>query len=191
MKHCRIHEALGLVHVYTGDGKGKTTAAMGLAFRAAGSNLSVKVIQFLKPESVGGERNCAMDLGIEFESYGVDHMDGTPVNEETEGRCTAEAMESASAALSSGEYNLVVLDEIVNSIRLGILDVTDVISMLDRKAAHTEVVLTGRGAPKELIDRADLVTEMVKIKHPYDNGVPARRGIDFRGWQSIVLYMEI
>lgn len=174
-----IRNELGLVQVYTGNGKGKTTAALGLCMRALGYGLRVKVIQFLKPCAETGERNCANDLGLEFVSLGADHMDGTPVDDSTEGELTAEALDLARRDLSSGEYDLIVLDEIVNSIRLGVLDVKDVVSMLDAKAEHTEVVLTGRGAPQELIDRADLVTEMRLIKHPMDRGVRARRGIEF------------
>lgn len=174
-----IRQKLGLVQVYTGNGKGKTTAALGLAMRAYGYGLNVKIIQFLKPDVETGERNCASDLGIEFVSIGANHMDGTPVDMRTEGELTAEAMELARRDLASGSYDLVVLDEIVNSIRLGVLPVEDVIDLLDSKAEHTEVVLTGRGAPQELIDRADLVTEMRLVKHPFDKGVPARRGIEF------------
>lgn len=174
-----IRQKLGLVQVYTGNGKGKTTAALGLAMRANGYGLKVKIIQFLKPDEETGERNSAMDLGIEFVSIGADHMDGTPVNMRTEGELTMEAMELARKDLTSGEYDLVILDEIMNSIRLGVLPTEDVIDLLDAKAEHTEVVLTGRGAPQELIDRADLVTEMRLIKHPFDKGVPARKGIEF------------
>lgn len=174
-----IRKRLGLVQVYTGDGKGKTTAALGLAMRANGYGLKVKVIQFLKPDEETGERNSARDLGIGFVSIGTDHMDGTPVDMGTEGGLTAEAMAVAEGDLRSGEYDLVILDEILNSVRLGVLPAEDVLALLDSKAEHTEVVLTGRGAPQEIIDRADLVTEMRMIKHPYDAGIPARRGIEF------------
>lgn len=171
---------LGLVQVYTGNGKGKTTAAFGLAMRAAGDGLRVIIIQFLKPDGDYGEQTSARRLGIELVPMGKDHMHGLKTNEDTEGELTAEGMRRAAEALTSGRYDLVILDELNNSLRFGLVTPQDVIDMLERRSPETEVVLTGRGAPDEIIEYADLVTEMRLIKHPMDRGIPARRGIEYR-----------
>lgn len=179
---CRseVEERLGLVHVYTGNGKGKTTAALGLALRATGRGLRVIMIQFLKPDGDYGEQVAGRRLeGFEIVPMGADHMEGT-VDGETEARLTAEAVARSEEALASGEYDLVILDEICNSMRFGHLTAGEVVDMLERRAPNTEVVLTGRGAPQEIMDYADLVTEMRLVKHPLDRGVPARRGIEYR-----------
>ena len=166
-KEADARRRLGLVQVYTGNGKGKTTAAFGLAMRAAGNGLKVIIIQFLKPDGDYGEQISARKLGIELLPVGRDHMHGLKTNEETEGELTA------------GKYDLVVLDELNNSMRFELVTAQEVIAMLEKRAPETEVVLTGRGAPEEIIEYADLVTEMKLIKHPMDRGIPARRGIEY------------
>lgn len=171
---------LGLVQVYTGDGKGKTTAAFGLAMRAAGNGLKVVVIQFLKPDGDYGEQISARRLGIELVPVGKDHMHGLKTDAETEGELTAEGMRIAADALTSGGYDLVILDELNNSLRFGLVTPQEVIDMLERRSPETEVVLTGRGAPDEIVEYADLVTEMRLVKHPMDRGIPARRGVEYR-----------
>lgn len=171
---------LGLVQVYTGDGKGKTTAAFGLAARAAGNGLKVVIIQFLKPDGNYGEQISARRLGIDLVPMGRDHMHGLKTDAETEGELTAEGMRIAADALTSGSYDLVVLDELNNSLRFGLVTPQEVIDILERRSPGTEVVLTGRGAPNEIVEYADLVTEMRLVKHPMDRGIPARRGIEYR-----------
>ena len=178
-KEADARRHLGLVQVYTGNGKGKTTAAFGLAMRAAGNGLKVIIIQFLKPDGDYGEQISARRLGIELLPVGRDHMHGLKTNEETEGELTAEGMRLATEALTSGEYDLVILDELNNSMRFELVTAQEVIAMLEKRAPETEVVLTGRGAPEEIIEYADLVTEMKLIEHPMDRGIPARRGIEY------------
>ena len=174
-----VKEGLGLVQAYTGNGKGKTTCALGLAFRAVGCGLNVIMIQFLKPDGGYGEHISASRMdGFEIVPMGVDHMDEkVPLEKDLE--LTRAAMAKAREVLTSGEYDLVILDEINNSLKFKHVTPQEVIDLLDSRAPHTEVVLTGRGAPQEIIDYADLVTEMRMIKHPMDRGVPARRGIEF------------
>ena len=172
---------LGLVQIYTGNGKGKTTAALGLAMRASGDGLKTIMIQFLKPDGGYGEQKAAAMLqNFEIVPMGEDHMDGIPVDEASEGELTRRAMEASAKALESGEYDIVILDEINNSLRFGLVSSQEIIDMLEKRHKGTEAVLTGRGATPELIDYADLVTEMRMVKHPMDRGIPARRGIEFR-----------
>lgn len=173
-------EKLGLVQVYTGNGKGKTTCALGLALRAIGSGLNVIMVQFLKPDCGYGEQVMAKSLeSFEMVSLGADHMCGSKVSREEDLELTGKAMEVSTEALRSGRYDLVILDEINNSMRFGHVSAEDVIAMLECRAPNTEVVLTGRGAPAEIIEYADLVTEMTLVKHPMDRGIPARKGIEF------------
>lgn len=175
-----IKRELGLVQVYTGNGKGKTTTAMGLAFRAAGREMNVIMLQFLKPAGGYGEHMAAARFdGFTIEPMGADHMCGEIITPEEEARLTRRGMERAEQVLVSGEYDLVILDEINNSMKFGLVKPEKLIALLERRAPHTEVVLTGRGAPQEIIDYADLVTEMKLIKHPFDRGVPARKGIEY------------
>ena len=170
---------LGLVQVYTGEGKGKTTASLGLAFRAVGCDLKVIMIQFLKPSEEYGEQIAAKRLeGIEIVSMGLDHM-ASDVTRENDIRLAHDALDYFSKLLSSGEYDLVIADEINVAMSWDLILPEEVIKVLENRAPNTEVVLTGRGAPKEIIDYADLVTEMRMIKHPFDAGIGARRGIEF------------
>ena len=175
-----VKRRLGLVHVYTGNGKGKTTAAMGLAFRAVGRGLNVIMLQFLKPPKGYGEHMAAEMLpGFTIEPMGSDHMCGREVTKEQDLEDTRRGLARAEEVLTSGEYDLVILDEAINSIRLGLLTPQTLIELLERRAPNTEVVLTGRGVPQEVIDYADLVTEMTLIKHPFDKGIGARKGIEY------------
>ncbi len=173
-------EKLGLVQIYTGNGKGKTTAALGLGFRAVGCGLKVMMIQFLKPDEGCGEQLMSKRIdNFEIVPMGADHMDGTRVNEETEGELTRKAMEKSAEVLRSGDYDIVILDEILNSLRFKLVTSQELIDMLDTRADNVEVILTGRGATDEIIEYADLVTEMKMVKHPMNKGVPARRGIEY------------
>lgn len=172
-------DRLGLVQVYTGNGKGKTTAALGLSVRASGRGLKVAFIQFLKPNGCYGEQTAlaAMD-NIDLFSTGLDHMCGKEVSEQDDADATSRGVAIARDALTSGRYDLVVLDEVINSVRLGQLDSGALIELVDSRASGVEVVLTGRGATRDIIDYADLVTEMRLVKHPFDRGIGARKGIE-------------
>lgn len=175
-----IKKELGLVQVYTGDGKGKTTTALGLALRATGRGLNVVMIQFLKPAKGYGEQIAAEGVeNLTLIPMGADHMCGEKVSREEDERLTREGLAKAEEVLTSGEYDMVILDEINNSMKFGLVTPTELIALLDRRAPNTEVVLTGRGVPQEVIDYADLVTEMRLVKHPFDRGVMARKGIEY------------
>jgi len=168
----------GYVQVYTGDGKGKTTAALGLALRASGHGLRTYVGQFMKGQHYGELEAVRNNRYITLEQYGdVHHV--------REGGATADdvarahgGLELAREAMLSGRYDIVVLDEVNVSIWFGLLDTEDVLAFLDERPDEVEVVLTGRRAPQALIEHADLVTEMRTVRHYYEQGVMARPGIE-------------
>jgi cob(I)alamin adenosyltransferase len=173
-------ERIGLVQVYTGDGKGKTTAALGLALRAAGNEMRTYIGQFLKGRRYG-ELESIRRLApfVTLEQYGLNewvHVDGvTP-----EQRAAAqEGLNKIRQALTGGAYDIVVADEINIALYFGLLTEEEVIDLIDAKPSGVELVLTGRRAPDAIIERADLVTEMREIRHPYQQGIPARVGIEF------------
>ena len=169
----------GLVEVYTGDGRGKTTAAIGLAFRAVGHGLRVHIIQFMKGDPDYGEvRSCLAHPLIEIEQFGrkefVNLKEPSTVDIEHAQRGLARAKE----VLSAGEADVVILDELSVAVGFGLVSVEDVLSLLELRRPHVELVFTGRMAPPELVERADLVTEMREVKHPFRRGVLARKGVD-------------
>ncbi|HNS21512.1 MAG TPA: cob(I)yrinic acid a,c-diamide adenosyltransferase [Sedimentisphaerales bacterium] len=176
----------GLVQIYTGDGKGKTTAAFGLALRAAGRGRRVLIYQFLKPPAMElGERLGIERSGLPIRLEALDakwDVFGSLRNEQdvTQAR---EAIRNALATLAEAAgtraYDVLILDEIVFCASTGLAELSDVRNLVERRDPHVELVLTGRGATPELVALADLVTEMRKIKHPFDHGVPARPGIDY------------
>jgi cob(I)alamin adenosyltransferase len=168
----------GYIQLYTGDGKGKTTAALGLALRASGRGLHTYIGQFMKGQRYGELEALGNHPFIQLEQYGaVHHIHRETVTEGDIARASL-GLERAREAMLSGKYDIVVLDEINVSIWFGLRDVEDVLTLLDQKPEHVEVVLTGRRAPQALIDRADLVTEMREVKHYYRQGVRAREGIE-------------
>jgi cob(I)alamin adenosyltransferase len=173
----------GFVIVYTGDGKGKTTAALGMAFRAIGRGWRVLMVQFMKGTWHYAELDTAKRLAPDFEIVPMgkgfyqildDHY--TKAEHQEAARAT---LDFAREKMISGEYDLLILDEVNNAVSTGLLDVEAVMKLLDSKPIDLAIVLTGRGAPAEFIDRADLVTEMREIKHPYQKGIFAQKGIDF------------
>ncbi len=173
----------GFVIVYTGDGKGKTTAAIGMAMRAIGRGWKVLMVQFMKGTWHYAELDTAKRLAPDFEivPMGVGFykiLDDHHTDEEHRAAALS-ALQFARAKMESGEYDLLILDEINNAISTGLLPLGEVLKLLDVKPADFSVVLTGRAAPPELIDRADLVTEMREIKHPYQKGILAQKGIDY------------
>lgn len=167
----------GLVHVYTGNGKGKTTAALGLAVRATGHNRRVVFIQFIKGEQ------CGELIFIEkYKAFDIIRTGTGNALEKNDEQLRSEVKETfafAEKTVTGGNYDLVVLDEICVALHRGLLYIGQVLELLDNKPDNLELVLTGRNAPKELIDRADLVTEMIMIKHPYNEGITARKGIEY------------
>ncbi|MFQ5442453.1 MAG: cob(I)yrinic acid a,c-diamide adenosyltransferase [Thermodesulfobacteriota bacterium] len=176
----------GLVHIYTGEGKGKTTAAIGLAVRAAGHGLKVLFVQFFKEDSApSGEKlfiEKAGDPGMEILRSNCKHpfFTGSSTDEEEVRGAINSTFELVKKRVAEGKgIDLLVLDEIMAVVNGGWIGLDSLSDFLDNRPVGLEVVLTGRNAPPELVRTADYVTEMLKIKHPFDRGVPARRGIDF------------
>ena len=172
-------EARGLVILHTGEGKGKTTAALGLALRAVGRGLKVEMIQFLKSGRRSGEHEVAERLAPEFSlrAMGVGFVIGEWSGEDV--AAAREAWAAACGVVMGGEADMVIMDEITFCIRDDVVPVQEVLALLDERPAAVHVVLTGRDAPPELVERADLVTEMTCVKHPFDCGVKAQQGIEF------------
>lgn len=170
---------LGLMQVYTGEGKGKTTAAFGLALRAWGRGLRVCIIQFMKVGEDYGEVMAARKLsGLDLFQFGREKFVRKGKHEPEDERRAREALSKAKDVLTSGRYDLVILDEVNVATDFGLIAAEEVLRTV-RSRGEVEVVLTGRGAPQEFLDEADLVTEMKVIKHPYDSGVEARPGIEY------------
>lgn len=169
----------GLVQVYTGDGKGKTTAAIGLAVRAAGRDFDIYIGQFMKTADFGEHKALEKfsDL-ISIEQYGNGgfHLDEGPTEEEK--KEAEKGLEKLRKAILSEDYEIVIADEICVAHHFDLLKLDDMMELIDDKPKDVELVFTGRKAPEELIERADLVTEMKEIKHPYQEGVEAREGIE-------------
>ncbi|MEM3087485.1 MAG: cob(I)yrinic acid a,c-diamide adenosyltransferase [Halobacteria archaeon] len=175
-----IRNRLGLVHLYTGDGKGKTTAAFGLALRAAGHGLRVLVVQFLKGgKGPFGEAEALRHLeNVTVVQFGPGGFTGRDFPFEDGKAIVRQGWEFASNAVRSGDFDLVVLDEVPVAVRKGMLSEKEVVALLRKKAPRTEVVLTGRHAGPALQKAADLVTEMKCVKHPFEQGVRWRWGVE-------------
>jgi cob(I)alamin adenosyltransferase len=176
-------ENAGLVIVYTGKGKGKTTAALGMALRAIGHNYRIYMIQFIKGSWHYGEMSSSKRLEPEFEMTAVGKGfvgildDKTP--KEVHQKIAREAIMIAKEKILSEKYNIVILDEINYAVNLGLIDVNDVLDLIKIKPENVTLVLTGNNVRQEVIDVADLVTEMKEIKHPFQKGIRAKKGIDF------------
>jgi cob(I)alamin adenosyltransferase len=170
---------LGLLQVYTGEGKGKTTAALGLVMRAWGHGLRACVIQFLKKGDDYGEVRALRSMGIEVYQFGSGRLIIKGRHDKQDEDCARRALGFSKDALASGEYDLVVLDEINMALHFGLISCHDTLSVLKGREKNVEVVCTGRNAPPELKAAADLVTVMALEKHPYDGGLEARKGIEF------------
>ena len=169
----------GCIQVYTGNGKGKTTASLGLALRAVGRGLRVCVFQFIKGGGPYGEHLIAEKLAPLFTIIQTGRPGWVNTSDISEDRRVAQnALEQARSLLSSGEYDLVILDEINGAVGFGLVDVEQVLELIRLKPDTVELVLTGRNAHERIIEAADLVTEMREIKHYYKAGVPARTGIE-------------
>ena len=170
----------GFIQVYTGNGKGKTTAALGLALRAAGHGMKTYMAQFLKGQKYG-ELDSVGKLSplITIEQFGRDRF--IHIREDTDEQDIEKAHEGLKAcsdAMLSGKYQIIILDEINVTLHFNLLKEEQIHRFLDQRPPHIEVILTGRYAPESLIERADLVTEMREVKHYYTKGVKARQGIE-------------
>ena len=189
----------GYVQVYTGDGKGKTTAALGITMRAAGAGKKIAFIQFMKALGYSEQKILPTLPGVTWKTLGKPFFiakKGSISDKDLEqygGGCVVfeegdppadyvkmihDGFEDAKKLVLSGDYDMVVLDEINCAMFFGLIPVSDVLELIKSKPAHTELILTGRCAPEEIIEAADLVTEMREIKHYYNKGVQARRGIE-------------
>ncbi len=169
----------GRIHVYTGNGKGKTTAAFGLAMRAAGRGLSVLIIQFMKGHSECGEIISAKRLpGIRVEQFGTEDFIDADMISEKDRRLAAKGMERAKKAMGKKEADLVILDEINVAVHFDLVSEEQVLELIHAKPFDMELVLTGRYARPEIIRHADYVTEMKAKKHPFKSGQEARDGIE-------------
>jgi cob(I)alamin adenosyltransferase len=171
----------GLVQVFTGDGKGKTTAALGTILRAAGHGLNIFIIFFIKGHYAYGEYSTLDKLpNVRLASFGLRQFiyKNREINPEEKKQAEA-ALAVAREAVNSGRYDLVVLDEINVALDFHLIEMDDVINLIKNRPPHVELILTGRHADGRLIEMADLVTEMVKVKHPFDKGVKARQGIEY------------
>jgi cob(I)alamin adenosyltransferase len=170
----------GMIQVYTGDGKGKTTAALGLACRAIGHGYKVLIIQFLKGKHDYGELKTAKMLSPHLTIRPMGR--GCRVNRENPDpediKISHEAMLIARKEIVGRKNDVVILDEINVAVDLGLVQIDELLSLLDNRPPDVELILTGRYAPAEIIKRADLVTEMVEIKHYYQQGIKSREGIE-------------
>ena len=169
----------GYVQLYTGDGKGKTTAALGLVLRALGQGLRPAVLQFMKSDPTWGEIVTLTRLGVPVQQCGLDHWVFKGEASEEDLAAAAAGFDRAEALVEGGDYDLVVLDELVTAVFFELVPVSRVLDLIAAKPAPVELVITGRRALDELIEAADLVTEMRPLKHYYDAGVQARPGIEF------------
>ena len=185
-------ESLGLVHVITGDGKGKTTSSLGIALRAIGNNLRVHMIQFLK-SGFTGELYSAKKLGFVIEQFGVDALKEKQKHlqefADKTGKFTfqpdikekdaaLQGWEHAKKIIKSGQYDVIILDEINCVLEKGLIPLNEVLEMI-KAHGNVELIFTGRDAPKELMEAADYVNVINLVKHPWQKGIVARRGIEY------------
>ena len=170
----------GLVELFTGDGKGKTTAALGTILRVIGQGYRVYIAYFMKGDYPYGEQVILAQLpNVSFSRFGfVSFVDKNNIKDE-EKEEARKALQTAREAMLSGDYDVVVLDEVNIAAAWKLIDIDEVINLIKEKPPGVELILTGRYADARIIEMADLVTEMVKVKHPYDKGILARRGIEF------------
>jgi len=170
----------GMVQVFTGNGKGKTSAALGAVLRAVGHGLKAYIVFFMKGQYSYGEFSTLSKIpNVDVASFGFRCLTD-PANIKPEEIEQAKlALSAAREAMLSGNYDLVVLDEVNVAVAKKLIELDEVVRLIGDKPRNVELILTGRYADAKLIELADLVTEMVKLKHPYDKGVPARRGIEY------------
>jgi cob(I)alamin adenosyltransferase len=170
----------GLVQVYTGNGKGKTTAALGIALRAVGHKLKVLIIQFMKGNTEYGELESARKLfpNLTIKPVGRETFVSKSHPDPVDVRQAQKGFSLAKKAVENKEFDIVILDEINVAIDYGLIPLSDLLQLIDSKPETVELILTGRNAKPEIMDKADLVTEMIDRKHYYDKGISARKGIE-------------
>lgn len=175
-----MKEQRGLVHLYTGEGKGKTTAAAGLTLRAAGNGLRCIFAQFLKGRP-SGEINMLKKAGVTVLRAGSEKFFSQMTEEEKKECVQAHLLcyNKVKKMIFSGEYDLVVLDEVTYAVVLSLIPAEDLCRTIDTRPPHVEVVLTGRDAPEALLQRADYLSEIHAVRHPFDRGISARKGIEY------------
>ncbi len=173
----------GLVIVFTGEGKGKSTAAFGMAMRSAGHQYRVAVVQFIKGTMRAGEEAAAKRLAPHIDWWvtgrGFTAGPWNKATPEEHYRAGREALRIARESVTSGEYRLVILDEVLGAIKAGLVTTQEILDLIASKPPALHLVLTGRGVPPEIVDAADLVTEMRVVKHPYTQGIVAQKGVEF------------
>jgi len=171
-------DSKGLIHVYTGNGKGKTTTALGLVARRVGLGKEAVVIQFVKGDKQCGEHYFS-DRTHSFKIIQPSKVSSFSGSQYEIHRAVLDTLAIADSILTSGEYDLVVLDEVLTALHKRLLSLRQVVELIEKKPEDVELVLTGRGALEDIIRRADIVTEMMVVKHPYEKGMPARKGIEY------------
>jgi cob(I)alamin adenosyltransferase len=175
----------GLVLVFTGNGKGKTTAAMGLALRAAGNKMRVRIIQFIKGQWKSGEREALAllapygEVSVMGRGFTIERLRDQRIPMEDHAAAARAAWQEAREAVLGNRFDLVILDEILGTVKAGLVSPDELLELVRAKPPELHLALTGRGAPPELVEAADLVTEMRPIKHPLEKGIKAQRGIEF------------
>jgi len=176
-------ERVGLVVVITGHGKGKTTAAMGIALRAAGHDMKVCIIEFMKGDIYSGEidglKRLSPNVELHITGKGFCGIMGNPHSFEEHRANAQEAINLAKEKILSGNYDILILDEINNALKLKLIDLPQAMELIDMKPPLMHLVLTGRNAPQEVIAKAHTVTEMKEIKHAYRQGIEPQKGIDY------------
>lgn len=172
-------QRIGTVQVYTGEGKGKTTAALGQALRAVGHGWKVIMIQFLKAREGIGEIEAAKNIpNLTMLQFGSGHFVRNKLTQE-DFFLARKGWQAARESVLSGNYDMVILDEINLAIYFNLIDVEEVVKFIDERPPHIELVLTGRHLHPKILEKADLVSEIKAIKHPYEKGVTARKGIEY------------
>ena len=174
----------GLTIVYTGNGKGKTTAAIGLVVRAAGNRMRVFFLQFIKGQWKSGEREIlrglpGVDLEVTGRGFTIDRLRDPRIPMDEHAAAAAAGWQRAKQVVRSDMYDMVVLDEILGAVRAELVPLGELLELVRTKPEHLHLVLTGRNAPPALIDASDLVSEVLPIKHPFERGIEAQRGVEF------------
>lgn len=179
----KIRVQKGLVICYTGDGKGKTTAALGMAVRSVGYHLRTLIWQFIKGSwhygELDGLKMLAPYVELRQKGEGFVGIVDDKLPREVHRKAALDALEEVKGEITSGKWDIIILDEIFVACQLGFLTGPDLVALINNKPDNVHLVLTGRGAPPEVIERADLVTEMREIKHPYQKGDLAQKGVDY------------
>jgi cob(I)alamin adenosyltransferase len=171
-------EARGILMVFTGNGKGKTTAAFGTALRACGHGKNVAAVQFIKGEWPNGERNLLVQHGVEFQVMATGFTWDTQ-NRETDTAACQQVWQQAKRMLADEHVDLVILDEITYMVSMDYLDLDELVRVLGQRPVQQSVIITGRGCHRTLLEMADTVTEMRPVKHAFDAGIQAQQGIDW------------